>query len=117
MAGYDLPLRAVRQQVTSALDLIIQLERMHDGSRKVTSITEVQRMESDVITLQDLYTFEIDSGGSTMQAVMGSLKSSGIRPLFVEKFARRGVKLPGSVAPVALAPMHGPPIAARGAGR
>src|SRR5207253_1864650 len=61
MAGYDLPLRAVRQQVTSALDLIIHLERMHDGSRKAIAITEVQRMESDIITLQDLFRFKIDA--------------------------------------------------------
>src|SRR6202790_1469999 len=64
MAGYDLPLRAVRQQVTSALDLIIQLERMHDGSRKGVAITEVQRMESDVITMQDLFAYEVDSVGN-----------------------------------------------------
>ena len=60
MAGYDLPLRAIRQQIASALDLIIQLERMSDGSRKVVAITEVQRMESEVITLQDLFRFQID---------------------------------------------------------
>ena len=58
MAGYDLPVRAIRQQVASALDLIIHLERMHDGSRRVIAITEVQRMESDVITLQDLFSFQ-----------------------------------------------------------
>jgi pilus assembly protein CpaF len=98
MAGYDLPLRAVRQQVTAALDLIIQLERMHDGSRKVIAITEVQRMESDIITLQDLFTYEVDSVGNG-QAAVGSLKGSGLRPLFLEKFARRGVKLPAALSP------------------
>src|SRR6202035_5752911 len=86
MAGYDLPLRAVRQQVTSALDLIIQLERMHDGTRKVTSITEVQRMESDVITMQDLFSYEVGPIGNG-QTPVGSLQSSGLRPLFLEKFA------------------------------
>jgi pilus assembly protein CpaF len=101
MAGYDLPLRAVRQQVTAALDLIIQLERMHDGSRKVIAITEVQRMESDVITLQDLFAYEVDSVGNG-QAAVGSLKGSGLRPLFVEKFARRGVKLPAAISPTPL---------------
>jgi pilus assembly protein CpaF len=112
MAGYDLPLRAVRQQVTSALDLIIQLERMHDGSRKVVTITEVQRMESDVITLQDLFTYQVDpaSNGQT-----GSLTGSGLRPLFLEKFARRGVKLPAAISPThAVQPMH---FAAAGAVR
>ena len=60
MAGYDLPVRAIRQQVASALDLIVHLERLEDGSRRVTAITEVQRMESDVITLQDLFEFKVE---------------------------------------------------------
>ena len=108
MAGYDLPLRAVRQQVTSALDLIIQLERMHDGSRKVIAITEVQRMESDIITLQDLFTYEVDAVGNGQTAV-GALKSSGLRPLFLEKFARRNVKLPSAISPATAAqPPHLP---------
>jgi len=94
MAGYDLPLRAIRQQVASALDLIIQLERVHDGSRKVMAITEVQRMESDVITLQELYRFHVDAA-SNSRAVVGELISTGLRPGFLEKFEKRGVKLPG----------------------
>ena len=106
MAGFDLPLRAIRQQITSALDLIIQLERMHDGSRKVIAITEVQRMESDVITLQELFTYEVDAVGNGHTAV-GSLKGSGLRPLFLEKFARRNVKLPGAITPTPAAqPPH-----------
>ena len=64
MAGYDLPLRAIREQIASALDLLIQIERMADGTRRVVAITEVQRMESDVITLQDLYTFQVDAVAS-----------------------------------------------------
>src|SRR2546425_72163 len=60
MAGYDLPLRAIRQQIASALDLIVHLERMTDGTRRVTSVTEVQRMESDVITLQEIFVFKIE---------------------------------------------------------
>jgi pilus assembly protein CpaF len=106
MAGYDLPLRAVRQQVTSALDLIIHLERMHDGSRKVIAITEVQRMESDVITLQDLFHYEVDAGANGETAA-SSLKATGLRPLFLEKFARRGVKLPAAITPqLAAQPAH-----------
>ena len=61
MAGFDLPMRAIRQQVASALDLVIHLERLEDGSRHVTPITEVQRMEADVITLQDIFEFQVDS--------------------------------------------------------
>jgi pilus assembly protein CpaF len=93
MAGYDLPLRAIRQQITSALDVILQLERMHDGSRKVTSITEVQRMESDVITLQELFRFQVD-GVASGRSVVGTLSSTGLRPGFLEKFERRGVRAP-----------------------
>jgi pilus assembly protein CpaF len=93
MAGYDLPLRAIRQQAAAALDLIIQLERVHDGSRKVIAITEVQRMESDVITLQELYRFRVEAVGSD-RVVVGQLESTGLRPGFLEKFEKRGVKLP-----------------------
>jgi pilus assembly protein CpaF len=93
MAGYDLPLRAIRQQAAAALDLIIQLERVHDGSRKVMAITEVQRMESDVITLQELYRFHVDTVESG-RTVVGQLASTGLRPGFLEKFEKRGVKLP-----------------------
>jgi pilus assembly protein CpaF len=93
MAGYDLPLRAIRQQAASALDLVIQLERAHDGTRKVMAITEVQRMESDVITLQELYRFHAEAVASD-RAVLGQLVSTGLRPGFLEKFDKRGVKLP-----------------------
>jgi pilus assembly protein CpaF len=109
MAGYDLPLRAIRQQVASALDLIIQLERVHDGSRKVMAITEVQRMESDVITLQELYRFHVDSVASD-RAVVGQLTSTGLRPAFLEKFDKRGVKLPSWLsAPPAAGQRQHPP--------
>jgi pilus assembly protein CpaF len=97
MAGYDLPLRAIRQQVAAAIDLIVQLERIHDGSRKVTAVTEVQRMESDVITLQDLFTFHID-GLSTDRKVIGNLVGTGLRPGFLDKFERRGVSLPSWIS-------------------
>ncbi len=97
MAGYDLPLRAVREQIASALDLLIQIERMNDGTRRVVAITEVQRMESDVITLQDLYTFHVDAVAATNH-IVGSLKPSGLRPSFIEKFERRGIELPRELA-------------------
>lgn len=97
MAGYDLPLRAIRQQVAAAIDLIIHLERIRDGSRKVTAITEVQRMESDVITLQDLFVFEVETVTSDWN-VIGKLVSTGLRPGFVEQFEKRGVKLPAWLA-------------------
>jgi pilus assembly protein CpaF len=96
MAGFDLPMRAIRQQVASALDLILHLERLEDGSRKVTCITEVQRMESDVITLQDIFEFKIDQVTSD-RVVVGSLRSTGLRPTFLNKFEKHGVTLPVSL--------------------
>jgi pilus assembly protein CpaF len=97
MAGYDLPVRAIRQQITSALDAVIHLARMHDGSRKIVSITEVQRMESDVITLQELYQFRVDAHASG-RSVVGALHPTGLRPTFIEKFERWGVKIPACMA-------------------
>jgi pilus assembly protein CpaF len=96
MAGYDLPVRAIRQQVASALDVIVQLERLSDGTRRAVAITEVLRMEGDVITTQDLFTFDVsevkDDG-----AVLGELRWSGLHPVFMPKLERRGVKLPASL--------------------
>ena len=93
MAGYDLPVRAIRQQVASAIDLIIHLERLEDGGRRVTAITEVQRMESEVITLQDIFDFKIREITSE-RVVVGSLQPTGLRPTFLSKFEKRGVTLP-----------------------
>jgi pilus assembly protein CpaF len=96
MAGYDLPVKAIRQQVASALDMVVHLERLQDGTRRVTAVTEVQGMESDVITLQDLFTFKIDSF-SPDGTVVGALRSTGLRPVFVTKFEHRGIELPNSL--------------------
>jgi pilus assembly protein CpaF len=93
MAGFDLPIRAIRQQVASALDLIVHIERVEDGSRHVTAVTEVQGMESDVITLQELFEFrigEVNKDG----VVVGELVPTGLRPAFLRKFEKRGVTLP-----------------------
>jgi pilus assembly protein CpaF len=96
MAGYDLPVRAIRQQVASALDLIIHLERLQDGSRKVTAITEVQRMESDVITLQNIFEFQME-GITGEGKVTGSFRPTGLRPTFFQKFEKRGVEVPSGM--------------------
>jgi pilus assembly protein CpaF len=96
MAGFELPVRAIRQQVSSALDLIVHLERLEDGSRRITSITEVGRMESEVITLQELFEFKVDQVTSD-RVVLGSLRSTGLRPTFLHKFEKRGVSLPVSL--------------------
>jgi pilus assembly protein CpaF len=96
MAGFDLPMRAIRQQVASALDLIIHLQRLEDGTRRVTAITEVQRMESDVITLQDIFEFKVESI-TAERTVVGSLRPTGLRPSFVDKFEKHGITLPISL--------------------
>jgi pilus assembly protein CpaF len=96
MAGFELPVRAIRQHVCSALDLIIHLERLEDGLRRVTAITEIQRMESDVITLQDLFQFKVDHV-TPERVVVGSLAPTGLRPAFLHKFEKRGITLPNSL--------------------
>jgi pilus assembly protein CpaF len=95
MAGMDLPVRAIREQIASALDLIIQQSRIQDGSRKITHITEVQKMEGDTIVLQDLFTYvqtSIDDSGKSV----GYYESSGLQPMFLQKFKMNGVELPRS---------------------
>jgi pilus assembly protein CpaF len=96
MAGYDLPLRAIRQQVASALDLIVHLERLEDGGRRVTAITEVQRMESEVITLQEIFAFKIENILAD-RTVIGRLESTGLRPTFLYKFEKRGIGMPNEI--------------------
>ena len=91
MAGVELPHRAIREQIASAVDLIVHQERLFDGSRKVTHVSEVQGMEGDVIILQDIFRFE--QTGLLRGKVQGNLRSSGIRPKFELKLARNGVKL------------------------
>ncbi len=95
MSGMDLPLRAVREQVASAVDLIVHQERMRDGSRKVVSVTEVQGMEGDVVVLQDIFVFEIQS--IDHGKVIGQLRPTGVRPKFVEKLESLGIYLPPEI--------------------
>ncbi|TMF73805.1 MAG: CpaF family protein [Chloroflexi bacterium] len=95
MAGVELPARAIREQIASALDLIIQISRLKDGSRKITNITEVQGMEGETIVLQDVFVFE--QTGYVDGKVQGKLRPTGIRPKFSEKFEAAGIKLPQNV--------------------
>src|SRR6266404_251365 len=92
MAGVDLPLRAIREQVASAVDLIVQQSRLKDGSRRIVNITEVQGMEGDMIVMQDVFVFE--QTGFVDGHIQGRLKPTGIRPKFVEKFEAMGIHLP-----------------------
>ena len=96
MAGLDLPLKVVRQQIASAVDLIVQQGRLSDGSRKVTSITEVAGMEGDTVVLTDIFKFE-QTGVTTEGKVMGDLKPTGIRPLFSPRLLAAGFNLSGEV--------------------
>jgi pilus assembly protein CpaF len=93
MAGMDLPVRAIREQMASAIDLIVQLTRLRDGSRRVTHVSEVQGMEGDVIVLQDLFLFDFAMGVDPDGRFRGTLKSTGIRPKFAEKLADHGIPL------------------------
>jgi pilus assembly protein CpaF len=95
MAGMDLPVRAIREQISSAVDLICQQERMRDGTRKVTSVTEVSGMEGDVITMTDIFVFE-QSGVENGQ-VVGRLRPTGLRPKFMDKIEAAGIHLPPSI--------------------
>ena len=93
MAGFEMPIRAIREQVSSAIDLILQQSRLKDGSRKITYITEVQHMEGDVITTQDLFRFE-QTGMDENGKLTGRFVSTGMQPGFLEKFQINGVELP-----------------------
>ena len=95
MAGMDLPVRAIREQVSSAVDLICQQERMRDGTRKVTTITEVSGMEGDVITMTDIFVFE--QTGTENGKIIGRLRPTGLRPKFMEKIEVAGINLPPSI--------------------
>jgi pilus assembly protein CpaF len=91
MAGMELPARAIREQVASALDLIVHQARLRDGSRRITHITEVTHMEGEVITLQDIFVFDFHAGVDEHGRYLGSLKSTGIRPAFLDKLQDQGI--------------------------
>jgi len=97
MAGMDLPVRVIREQMASALDMIVQLTRLRDGTRRVTHISEVMGMEGDVVVLQDVYTFDFGAGIDEEGRFRGGLKSTGIRPSFSEKLNDYGIALEPSL--------------------
>ncbi|MBR1580668.1 MAG: CpaF family protein [Selenomonadaceae bacterium] len=93
MAGMEIPVKAIREQISAAIDLIIQQSRIKDGSRKITHITEVQRLEGDTIVLQDLFSYVqdyIDENGKSV----GHFESSGLQPAFLDKFKMNGIEIP-----------------------
>ncbi|MEY2463061.1 MAG: pilus assembly protein CpaF, partial [Acidimicrobiaceae bacterium] len=93
MAGFDLPVRAIREQVASAVDLIVQLSRLRDGTRRVTHITEVDGMEGDKVTLQDIFLFDFSAGVDASGRHRGLLQPTGVRPSFSEKLEDTGVAM------------------------
>jgi pilus assembly protein CpaF len=95
MAGMDLPIRAIREQVSSAIDLVVHQERLRDGTRKVVNITEVTGMEGDIITMTDLFVYE--QIGYENNKVIGRMRPTGLRPKFMEKLEASGIHLPPSV--------------------
>jgi pilus assembly protein CpaF len=97
MAGMELPVRAIREQVASAIDLIVQISRLRDGTRRITHVTEVHGMEGQVITLQDVFTFDYEAGMNVDGRFLGGQRPTGIRPRFVDRLGREGITLPAAV--------------------
>jgi pilus assembly protein CpaF len=95
MAGVDLPVRAIREQVASAIDCIVQQQRLRDGSRKILAVTEVQGMEGEMITMSDI--FEFEQTGYEKNKIVGRVRPTGIRPRFVEKIEDAGIPLPATI--------------------
>jgi pilus assembly protein CpaF len=95
MAGYDLPVRAIREQIASAIDVIMHTERLRDGTRKTVTITEVAGMEGDVVTLTDIFAFE--QTGFDAGKVLGRLRPTGLRPKFMDKIEATGIHLPPQI--------------------
>lgn len=95
MAGMDLPVKAIREQIASAIDVICQQARMRDGSRKVITITEVSGMEGDVITMTDIFVFE--QTGLENGRIIGRTRPTGLRPKFMDKIEAAGIHMPPSI--------------------
>ena len=93
MAGMELTVKAIREQIASAIDVIVHQERMKDGTRRITHVSEVVGMEGDIITLQDIFLFNFKAGVDANGRVLGSLEATGLRPGFLEKLADRGIEV------------------------
>jgi len=97
MAGFDLPMRAIREQIAAAVDPVIHVSRLKDGTRRVTHVTEVEGMEGDIITLQDLFLFDFGMGVDENGVYKGRLKATGIRPTFSQDLENQGIRLPADL--------------------
>lgn len=96
MAGIEIPLGALRRQIAGAVNLIVQVTRMQDGTRKVTSITEITGCEGDVLSMQELFFFD-QTGVASDDRVEGAFVAAGVRSHFTERFRRRGIHLPHEI--------------------
>jgi pilus assembly protein CpaF len=94
MSGMELPLKAIREQISSSIELVVHIERLRDGTRKVVQVSEVQGMEGDTIVMQDLFLFQ--QTGIKNNLVVGSMKSTGLRPKFIPKIIENSIELPAS---------------------
>jgi pilus assembly protein CpaF len=101
MAGMDLPLRAIREQIASAVDVVVQLTRLRDGTRRVTHVTEVQGMEGETVTLQDAFLFDYSAGVDAHGKFLGKPVPTGVRPRFTDRFDDLGITLSPRVFGVA----------------
>lgn len=95
MSGMELPVRAIREQISSAIELVVHQERLQDGTRKVVTICEISGMEGDVITMTDIFVFE--QTGFDNGKVIGRIRPTGLRPKFIDKIEGAGIHLPASI--------------------
>ncbi|RYZ64650.1 MAG: CpaF family protein, partial [Proteobacteria bacterium] len=124
MAGMDLPAKAIREQIVGAVNLIIQIQRLSDGSRKIISISEVQGLQGDIVTQQEVYRF-VEKSFDKNRKIVGQFQATGLIPKFIEKFEKKGLVIPKSLfsneansAPAAAAPQPVPDLKkASGEGR
>jgi len=104
MAGIDLPARAIREQTAAAVDLIVHLSRLRDGSRRIVQISEVVGMEGDTITIQDVFRFDYSAGRDADGRFLGSVQPTGIRPQFTDRLKDFGIEIPAAVFGAAVLP-------------
>jgi pilus assembly protein CpaF len=97
MAGFDLPVRAIREQVASALDVVVHLARLRDGTRRVVEVSEVEGLEGDTIVMQDIFRFDYSASVDDSGKFQGRLKATGLRPKFTEKLGHTGIVLPAEL--------------------
>jgi septum site-determining protein MinD len=96
MAGMDLPAKAIREQIAGSVNLIIQIQRLSDGTRKIISITEIQGMQGEVVTQQEVFAFK-EKGFDKNRKIIGQFQATGLIPKFIEKFEKRGLIIPKSL--------------------